>query len=168
MKAPKLPSNESARVDAFERITRLTKLIFNVPIVAFSLIDSERQWFKSIQGLNVCETSREVSFCGHAINQDELFIVNDALKDERFADNPLVTANPNIRFYAGYPIYSTDNFKIGTLCIIDTQPRTLSEQELAPLKDMAALIQTEVAANKIIFDSLKLILLLGLGQGQSL
>ncbi len=170
MKKPEIPVNESVRLEAlyklnildtpiqegFERITRLTKTLFNVPIVAFSLVDAERQWFKSIQGLDVCETTREVSFCGHTINQDGLFVVKDTLLDERFADNPLVTNEPKIRFYAGYPVYSLDRNKIGTLCIIDTQPRSFTEQELLPLKDMAALIQTEISANKFYLDSFKL------------
>ena len=133
---------------SFERITRLTKALFNIPIVAISLIDDERQWFKSIQGLDVCETSREVSFCGHTILQEELFIINDALKDQRFADNPLVIGEPHIRFYAGYPVKSKQGFKIGTLCIIDRVPRTFTAEELRPLKDMAALVEEELNNQK--------------------
>jgi diguanylate cyclase (GGDEF)-like protein len=170
MKQPPIPANEPERIGAlrnanildtpiqesFERITRLAKIVFQVPIVAFSLVDSERQWFKSIQGLDVCETSREVSFCGHTINQDDIFIVNDALLDERFSDNPLVMGAPNIRFYAGCPVRGINKEKIGSLCIIDQKPRSFSTAELVALKDMAALIETEVAANKINFDKLKL------------
>jgi diguanylate cyclase (GGDEF)-like protein len=158
MKTPEIPANENQRMaslknlhildtpieEAFERITRLAKAVFNVPISAFSLIDSERQWFKSIQGLSVCETSRDVSFCGHAINQDGIFIVNNALEDPRFADNPLVTGEPNIRFYAGCPVYSPDKQRIGTLCIIDIEPRNFKIDDLTSLKDMAALLEAEI------------------------
>ena len=129
MKAPVKPTNEMSRIldlkdlnildtpisKQFERITRITKSLYNVPIVAISLVDQERQWFKSIQGLDVCETSREVSFCGHTILQDEIFIINDTLLDQRFNDNPLVTSDPKIRFYAGFPIKSKNGNKIGSL-----------------------------------------------------
>lgn len=158
MQKPAIPANEKERIKilealaildtpierSFERITRLAKTVFNVPIVAFSLIDSERQWFKSIQGLNVCETSRDVSFCGHAINQSEIFVVEDARQDPRFADNPLVTGDPNIRFYAGCPIVLDNDKMIGALCIIDTEPRTLRDQDILMLKDMAELITVEL------------------------
>jgi diguanylate cyclase (GGDEF)-like protein len=138
--------------DSFERITRLTKRIFNVPIVAFTLVDADRQWFKSTQGLNICETARDVSFCAHALNQEGMMIVNNALLDERFIDNPLVLTDPFIRFYAGYPVYSEDRVKIGTICIIDTIPKNLSEADLEPLKDMAALLEVELKANKAYFE----------------
>lgn len=131
----------------FERITRLTKKLMDVPMVAVSLIDSERQWFKSEQGLNVCQTSRDISFCGHAILQDEIFIVNDAAKDERFHDNPLVVGEPFIRFYAGYPIRSPDGYKIGSFCIMDTKPRNISSEDLEQLKDMAALVEQQLFAH---------------------
>ena len=171
MKKPTIPENEKLRIKAlhdlnildtplqesFERITRLTKRLFDVPIVAFSLVDSERQWFKSIQGLDACETSREVSFCGHTINQDNLLIINDTLKDDRFADNPLVTHEPSIRFYAGFPIRSANQLKIGTLCLIDRKPRNFTPAELEPLKDMAALIESEIIANKVNLNQFRLI-----------
>lgn len=162
MQAPTKSINERSRIQNlkdlnildtpitkyFERITRITKALFDVPIVAISLVDQERQWFKSIQGLDVCETSREVSFCGHAILQDDIFIINDALLDQRFADNPLVTHDPKIRFYAGYPIKSKYGNKIGTLCIIDNKPRNYTAKELGPLKDMAALVEDELLNQK--------------------
>lgn len=168
---PPIPDNENERLHAltelnildtpiqesFERITRLAKSLFKVPIVAFSLVDNERQWFKSIQGLDICETSREVSFCGHTICQDELLIVNDSVKDARFADNPLVTGEPHIRFYAGYPVRAADKYKIGSLCLIDTVPREFSPEELAGLRDLVALIEAEIAANKINYYQFKLI-----------
>ena len=157
-----LPVDEKERIDSLkklniletpldknlERVTRLCQNYFKVPIVAISLIDSERQWFKSIQGLDVCETTREVSFCSHTILQDEVFIIADATKDERFSNNPLVTDEPHIRFYAGYPIYSADDRKIGSLCIIDSKPRHLQETDIDALKDFAALVETELNKQK--------------------
>jgi diguanylate cyclase (GGDEF)-like protein len=162
MEAPKIPENEAERMDAleklnivdtpmqenFERITRITKNLFDVPIAAFTLVDGDRQWFKSIQGLDVCETPREVSFCGHVINQDDIMIINDALLDPRFADNPLVTGPPFIRFYAGYPVRATNNLKMGSLCIIDTKPRNYTQADLSQLKDMAKLAEGEINAHQ--------------------
>jgi diguanylate cyclase (GGDEF)-like protein len=158
MLAPSMPPEEAERIidlldariletpiqEGFERITRLAKTLFNVPIVAISLVEERRQWFKSIQGLNVCETSRDVSFCGHAILQDDLFLVPDTLLDPRFSDNPLVTGDPHIRFYAGYPIRSPRGFKYGTICLIDHMPREFTLDDLKPLKDIANLIETEI------------------------
>ena len=163
MKVPVKPMNEMTRIHdlkdlnildtpinkQFERITRITKALFNVPIVAISLVDQERQWFKSIQGLDVCETSREVSFCGHTILQDEIFLINDTLLDQRFNDNPLVINDPKIRFYAGFSIKSKNGNKIGTLCIIDIKPRNYTADELEQLKDMAALVEDELLTQKI-------------------
>lgn len=156
------PANETERIKAlhdlqildtpinpiFERITRLTKGIFKVPIVAISIIDRERQWFKSTQGINVCENDLNTSFCAHAILQNDLFIVQDSHKEPRFADNPMVTQEPYVRFYAGCPIHTTDGFNIGTLCIIDNQPRELSDDEKVQLKDLATLVQDELQKYK--------------------
>jgi diguanylate cyclase (GGDEF)-like protein len=158
---PQKPDNEVERLSAlrelnvldtpinsaFERVTRLTKKMFEVPMVAISLVDGDRQWFKSEQGLNVCETNRNISFCGHAILQDQIFLIPDALKDERFHDNPLVTGGPKIRFYAGYPIRSPDGYKIGSFCIMDTNPRDISIEDLDPLKDMAALVEQQLSSH---------------------
>lgn len=141
----------------FERITRLTKQMFNVPIVAVSIIDSERQWFKSTQGLNVCENDLNTSFCAHAILQDDIFIVTDAQKDNRFADSPIVTHEPFIRYYAGCPVKSEDGHKIGTLCIIDRQVRNFSPTELEALRDMAGLIQDELQKYRQKYSQLKII-----------
>jgi diguanylate cyclase (GGDEF)-like protein len=157
-----IPADEPARIQSlkelnlldtplqenFERITRITQALFNVPIVSFTLVDSDRQWFKSVQGLDVCETSRDVAFCAHVINQDQMFIVPDALLDPRFADNPLVTGEPFIRFYAGYPVHAPGGAKVGTLCIIDTKPREFSDKELSQLKDMASLVEAEFKAKE--------------------
>lgn len=159
MDKPAVPLNEKARLDelrsleildtqrepVFDRITRLAQQFFSVPICIISLVDEQRQWFKSCVGLNVTETARDISFCGHAILQDEPFVINDALKDKRFADNPLVVGEPHIRFYAGCPIILKSGNCIGTLCIIDYKPRTLSNKNLQALKDFAAIIEREFA-----------------------
>jgi len=130
--------------ERYDRITRMAKRVFGVEICLVSLVDKDRQWFKSRQGLDACETSRKISFCGHAILGKEPFIVSNALEDERFVDNPLVTGPPNIRFYAGCPIHSPEGFRIGTLCIIDSKPKVLDGEDVAMLKDFAAMIEDEI------------------------
>ncbi|WP_137170044.1 diguanylate cyclase [Marinomonas sp. FW-1] len=155
---PDIPKNEAERLHAlralrildtsheerFDRITRMAKRMFNVSISLISLIDESRQWFKSRQGLEVIETPRDVSFCGHAIHQDGLFIITDASIDERFFDNPLVTDAPNIRFYAGYPLKLRQGINIGTLCIIDSKPRIFDEEDQLLLKDLGTIIEQEI------------------------
>lgn len=159
MKAPELPLDEAARLRAlhdlnildtpaderFDRLTRLAQSIFKTPIALVSLIDSERQWFKSALGLDVAETARDVSFCGHAINDDSIFTIPDAQVDPRFADNPLVTGDPHIRFYAGVPICSPDKHHIGTFCIIDKRPRELTSAEKVVLRDLSKLVEEVIA-----------------------
>ncbi|MEO6697747.1 MAG: ATP-binding protein, partial [Gammaproteobacteria bacterium] len=132
--------------ERFDRITRTAQRLFNVPIALVSLIDSNRQWFKSCQGLSVSETPRGISFCGHAILADTPLIIPDALLDPRFSDNPLVTGEPRIRFYAGQPLVAADGSRLGTLCIIDQRPRHLGEQEIAALRDIAAWAADELNA----------------------
>lgn len=158
MLAPKLPNNESERLkalqqcnildtpaeDRFDRLTRLAKTLFSTEIALVSFVDDNRQWFKSAQGLDVNETSREVSFCGHAILDRDIFQVTDASKDARFADNPLVTGHPNIRFYAGAPLSTKDDYLIGTLCIIDSKPRELTNEELSMLRNLADFVEAEI------------------------
>ena len=125
----------------FDRITRLAARHFRVPIALVSLVDETRQWFKSRVGLDATETAREISFCGHAIMRDEVLQVPDARCDGRFADNPLVTGDPEIRFYAGAPLITPTGYRIGTLCVIDFRPREpLSDDDLAMLTDLAAVI----------------------------
>jgi len=138
---------DSAPEERFDRVTRMAKRLFDVGICLVSLVDSDRQWFKSKQGLEACETSREVSFCGHAILQEQAFVVEDAHADERFADNPLVQGDPNVRFYAGYPVHSPEGRRIGTLCLIDSKPRSFSEKDVETLKDFAALVDDELASS---------------------
>ena len=160
MKKPDMPSDEQTRLETlrslklldtapeerFDRLTRLAKRMFGVPISLVSIVDSDRQWFKSKQGLDADETPRDISFCGHAILGEEVFIVPDALKDERFADNPLVTANPNIRFYAGCPLKVLNGSKLGTLCVIDSEPRKFTDEDMDLLRDLAAMAEQEIAA----------------------
>jgi diguanylate cyclase (GGDEF)-like protein len=158
MVEPPLPLDETTRLmslhslrildtapeERFDRITRMAQRLFDVEICLVSLVDSHRQWFKSKQGLDACETSREISFCGHAILNEKVFIVCDASKDPRFLDNPLVTGDPNIRFYAGCPIRGPQNQRIGTLCLIDSKPRTMSPEDQETLRDLAAMVEDEL------------------------
>lgn len=128
----------------FDRVTRLASRLLDVPIALFSLVDADRQWFKSCVGLEVAQTPREDAFCAHAIGMSTPLVVNDAREDERFQDNPLVNGPPNIRFYAGVPIRTTAGLAVGTLCALDTRPRTLSEDEAQVLNDLAAILTKEV------------------------
>ncbi len=138
---------DSAPEERFDRVTRMAKRLFDVDICVVSLVDSDRQWFKSKQGLDACETSRRVSFCGHAILEERVFLIEDTLLDPRFADNPLVTDAPHIRFYAGYPVHGPNGHRIGTLCLIDRLPRSFSPKDEETLKDFAALIDDELASS---------------------
>jgi diguanylate cyclase (GGDEF)-like protein len=157
VQAPEIPADEAKRLrslkslfildtqpeERFDRITRLSCKVFSVPIAWLSLVDKERQWFKSRQGCALPETSRQSSFCGHAILQDEPLVVQDAHLDARFADNPLVVGEPHIRFYAGQAIHSPDGSRVGTLCIIDRQRRQFPDEDKAMLVDLAAMIDRE-------------------------
>lgn len=126
---------------AFNHITELASRFFEVPIALVSLVAKERQWFKANVGLNATETSRDVSFCAHAIRTDETMVVPNACDDPRFVDNPLVTGDPDIRFYAGAPLITPSGHRLGTLCVIDTLARpTLMPEEERTLVDLAALV----------------------------
>ncbi|MDB5932170.1 MAG: hypothetical protein JWR60_3877, partial [Polaromonas sp.] len=135
--------------ERFDRLTRLAKRLFGVNTVLVSLIDHERQWFKSRQGLDVPETPRNISFCGHAILSDAPFILEDAPADPRFADNPLVTGPLGIRFYAGMPLQGPNGYKVGTLCLIDQAPRGFTPEDTAALRDLAALVMLELANKEL-------------------
>ena len=158
MLEPPIPPDEAERLAAlkalglldtpkdarFERIARTAALLLRVPIATITLVDAERQWFKSRFGLFTAETPRRVSFCGHAILQDEVMVVEDASQDERFADKPLVTGSPHIRFYAGRPLHAPGGERIGTLCLIDREPRRLGDTELVTLDDLAHWAEMEI------------------------
>lgn len=169
MQEPNLPIDETQRLvslhslrildtveeERYDRITRMAKRLFGVDICLVSLVDSNRQWFKSKAGLDACETPRDVSFCGHAILNDDLFVINDATRDERFADNPLVTGPPNVVFYAGCPIKGPGDYRIGTLCLIDHEPRNLSPDERETLHDLAGMVEDEIkATSQVVVDDL--------------
>jgi phosphoribosyl 1,2-cyclic phosphodiesterase/CheY-like chemotaxis protein len=153
-----LPADEETRLAAlrelsildtrpeerFDRITRLAAAIADVPIVLVSMVDRDRQWFKSCQGIGATETSREMSFCAHAVLSRAPLIVTDTLLDDRFADNPLVVGEPRIRFYAGFPIFHANGGCMGTLCMIDTRPRYFSAETIRRFEDLASLVQQEI------------------------
>ena len=159
MKSPETPADEQQRLAAlmelnildsgvderFDRITRLAQKTFKVPIALVSLVDTNRQWFKSRCGLDAQETPRDISFCGHTILGEETFVIENALEDERFADNPLVTGPPDIRFYAGCPLRTAGGFKLGTLCIIDDKPRGFTEDDIDLLEGFAEMVECELA-----------------------
>lgn len=160
MKAPDIPADEAQRLsqlralnimnttaeERFDRLTRLARRLFDVPIALVSLLEADHQWFKSAQGFAPPGSPRNISFCGHAILQDEIMIVEDAHRDERFHDNPLVTGDPHIRFYAGCPLRAPGGAKLGTLCIIGREPRQFDEEDQATMRDLAAMAEAELVA----------------------
>jgi CheY-like chemotaxis protein len=131
--------------DRFDAITQEVTESLGVPMSVISMVDSDRQWFKSKQGIVADETHRDISFCGHAINYDGVFVVEDAYLDPRFSENPLVTGDPNVRFYAGAPIRSSDGHTIGMLCALDHEPRRFTEAERATLTHLAHRVEMEIA-----------------------
>ncbi|HEU5092207.1 MAG TPA: GAF domain-containing protein, partial [Nitrospira sp.] len=123
----------------FDSLVRLAREFLRVPISAISLVDEHRQWFKAIEGLDCKETEREIAFCAHTICSAEPLIVRDATRDDRFRGNLLVRESPKIRFYAGIPLQLADGFRLGSLCVMDTKPRTITESELACLRHLSEL-----------------------------
>ena len=159
MKEPEIPDDEWRRLetlqslelldtpseDRYDCVTRLARHVFSVPIALVTVVDANRQWFKSCAGLSTRETPRSVSFCGHTILGDEVFVIPDTWADERFIDNPLVVDEPYIRFYAGCPFRAPDGSNLGTLCIIDRKPRQLSAADIGALRDLASVVEREIA-----------------------
>lgn len=135
--------------EAFDRITRTAKFALDVPMALVSLVDRDRQWFKSRQGLAAPETPREISFCTHAIQRGDVFVVTDSWIDPRFRDNPLVTGMPFIRAYAGQPLTTPRGVRIGTLCVLDTAPRRFSPAQLSTLADLACLVTDELELRQV-------------------
>lgn len=158
---PAKPSDETTRLQAlrdllildtlpeerFDRIAKFASFEFDVPIVLISLVDADRQWFKSFVGFNGCSTSRDHSFCAHAILQDAIMVVEDATQDARFFDNPYVIADPFIIFYAGAQLVLPSGAKVGTLCLIDRKPKTLDETDLLIFSTLRQMVVTELLMN---------------------
>jgi len=132
--------------ERFDRVVRFAAEEFDMPIVLVSLVDEKRQWFKARVGLDACETDRESSFCGHAIAQPQVMVVEDSHLDERFHDNPLVTGDPHVRFYAGATLQLPGGEIVGTLCMIDQKPRTLDDMDLAIFRSLRDLVVSELVS----------------------
>jgi GAF domain-containing protein len=166
MGAPIMSTNDAERVaalqkyaildsepeQAFDDLTLLASYVCKTPIALISLLGEDRQWFKSKVGISATETSRNIAFCSTAIQQPDVFVVPDALQDERFCKNPLVVSEPNIRFYAGAPLINEDGYALGTLCVIDRAPRELAADQEAALKALSRLVlmQMEFRRNLIL------------------
>lgn len=160
------PANEEARIIAldkyaildtdpeqsFDDLTLMASFVCKTPIALISLVDEDRQWFKSRVGMKASETSRDIAFCSTAILQSEVFVVPDALADERFRENPLVVSDPHIRFYAGAPLINEDGYALGTLCVVDRTPRELAPDQEEALKALSRLVlaQLEFRRNLIL------------------
>jgi PAS domain S-box-containing protein len=163
-----LPDSESLRLEAlrrfqildtqfeaiFDRIADLAAYLYKTEIATISLVDMNRQWFKACVGLSVRETPRDYAFCAHAILQDDVLLIPDALEDERFSDNPLVTGPPFIRFYAGAPLVTAEGLPLGTLCLIDPKPRRAKDLDPRPLRDLAALA-VHLMQNRLLAEQLR-------------
>jgi PAS domain S-box-containing protein len=174
MKSAPIPENEPDRIknlcehmildtpadQRFDDLTKLAQMICGTPITLVSLVDTDRQWFKSKQGLEATETPRDVAFCAHAILADDAFVVEDATKDDRFSDNPLVTGAPHVRAYLGCPMISTKGFRLGTLCAIDTNPRTFTADQIQAVKLLSRQVVTLIELGnsseklKVAFDAM--------------
>lgn len=140
---------DSAREAVFDRLTWLAAQVTGSPMALLTLVDERRQWFKSCLGLAFEETPRELAFCSHAIERDEPMLVFDARQDLRFRDNPLVTGAPHIRFYAGVPLVDAQGYRLGTLCVLDREPRRLRERELRALCELAQIAMEEIRRRRL-------------------
>ena len=163
MTHPATPGNESQRMAAlremdvlftpaeerYDRITRMAARVFDTPIVLVSLVAEKCQWFKSAQGLEIRETSREISFCGHTILGEATLVVENATEDARFAGNPLVLGAEHFRFYAGHPLHAADGSRVGTFCVIDRSPRSFSPTHREMLRDLAAITEAELQRGQL-------------------
>ena len=166
MHQPARTANEDQRLEAlrslglldtdpeerFDVISRLARRLLDVPIALVSLVEDQRQWFKSADGLSSRELPRDISFCGHAIHGTDIFYVPDASQDSRFWDNPLVTGEPWIRFYAGCPLITSDGYTLGTLCVIDHRPRELDADQMNDLRDLAGVVTREIKTIELALD----------------
>ncbi|NIE74385.1 diguanylate cyclase [Pantoea sp. Ap-967] len=167
MQSAPSPLNEAARLcfleslnildtpaeETFDRLTRLACVLLDVPMALVSLVDMNRQWFKSRQGLDATETPRDLAFCAHALHAEDILVIPDATADPRFKDNPLVTGGPGIRFYAGVPLRFAGELTVGTLCVLDSKPRQVSETHLAHLRDLARIVEREMLHRSLAIDS---------------
>lgn len=163
MQEAEIPSNEQQRLahlqnlkildtprdDRYDRITRMICRVLDVPAAAISLVDENRQWFKSIRGFDMTETPRSVAFCAHTILEERTLIIPDTHADPRFDDNPLVIYPPHVRFYAGHPLKIVDNIHVGTLCVYDTEPRELSSDDVEFLQDLSVTVTNEMKASML-------------------
>jgi GAF domain-containing protein len=155
---PPIPKNEAKRLnvlwqydildtvpeEVFDELAELASHICEAPVALITLVDEKRQWFKARVGTSARETSRDISFCAHAMLHDDLFIVSDASKDPRFKKNPLVTGKMKVRFYAGAPLKSPDGYALGTLCVVDSKPRVLREEQKKSLRILARHVETQL------------------------
>jgi GAF domain-containing protein len=153
-----MPANEEERLEAvyglglldtepeerFDRHTRIAAAALDAPIALLTLVDRDRQWYKSHQGFDFSESPRDIGFCSHAILQDGPLVVNDALTDDRFAENPAVVGDPRVRFYAGVPLRTSEGVAVGAFCIVDHKPRSLSPAQLKMLQDIARMVEEEL------------------------
>ncbi len=159
MLVPAIPINEQKRLAAlhrigildtprdekYDRVTKIACAEFDVDVSVITLVDRDRQWFKSITGVDFRESARFLSVCAHTILQEGCFVVEDGLNDVRFVDHPLVKDGPKFRFYAGYPIHDPTGFRVGALCIIHTRPRRFDRVDDAKLAELATIVETQIA-----------------------
>lgn len=160
---PAIPNDEPERLEAlrrygafgllrstvFDDIARLASFICQTPLSMISLIDSNRQWFLAKTGIDACETSREASFCAHALVGTGMLVVEDTHLDARFSRNLMVTGEPFIRFYAGAPLLTTDGYALGTLCVVDSVPRTLVPEQIEALGSLSRLVMTQLESSRL-------------------